>query len=111
MALQTNQLAVFCLNKLYLVKTIELGDQCAEIVEVNGMVLLALKERNYWCITAELHQKLITCFYPLAQLCLVLNCVVAKTENGLVRLRPIDNYEHNALYIEDHTITVCDVFL
>lgn len=55
--------------------------------------------------------KLNTYFYQIAQLCLVFNCVVAKTENRFVRLRPIDNYEHNAVYTEDHTITVFNVFI
>lgn len=37
--------------------------------------------------------------------------MVAKTEGRLVRLRPTECYHENALYIENHTITGCDVFL
>ncbi len=54
-ALQTNKLVVYRLDTLESVKTVELGDQCTEIIEVNGMLIVALKSRDYWCITAELH--------------------------------------------------------
>ena len=54
MALQTNKLVVYRLDTLESVKTVELGDQCNEIIEVNGMLIVALKSRDYWCITAEL---------------------------------------------------------
>lgn len=68
MALQTNKLVVYRLDTLESVKTVELGDQCNEIIEVNGMLIAALKSRDYWCITTELHSKLIPCPDPLNQL-------------------------------------------
>jgi hypothetical protein len=110
-ALQTKQLAVYGLDTLECEKTIELGDECLEIIKVNGILILALKERDYWCITAELHEKLIPCSDPLTQLCQVDDCLVAKTERGLVRLRPIEFYDNTALYIDNNTIQGCDVFL
>jgi hypothetical protein len=64
-ALKTKKLVVYSLDKLALVKTVELGDECTEIIEIKGMLILALKEKDYWCITAELIRKLIRCPKPL----------------------------------------------
>lgn len=64
-ALQTKKLVVYSHDKLELVKTFDLGDECTEIIEVKGMLILALKEKDYWCITAERNCKLIRCPKPL----------------------------------------------
>ena len=64
-ALKTKKLVVYSLDTLKLVETIELGDECTEIIEINGMLILALKEKYYWCITAELNCKLIRYPKPL----------------------------------------------
>jgi hypothetical protein len=79
---------------------------------VKKKLILALKEKNYWCITpGEKYAVLIPSRFPLGQLHQVDDCVIAKVNKALVRLRPIDCYDKKGLYMENHTISGCDVLL
>lgn len=109
-ALGTQKLYVLNLKDLSVIKILEIGDECTEVIQVNGMLILALKNENYWCISPDYHQKLIPCSSPLSQLCQADDFVIAKLNNSLCRIRPV-TYDPHALYIENHTITGCDVLL